>query len=256
MLATAVHALRIPVDTAVRIGMSQRVEIAFDEMEFIWINGNEELFPEVLIPIEFNGWKYEWTESRELTILNRFLSRLAARISEPMQIHRFHRYVVRLDCQWDQLSRKASECVVDQASLPTASGESPRENLAVALYRESISASSVYYAFLCLFKIVELGHDQYSDRERASHVIGYIDSNMSAARTAFPTHPAGPPVGVEALTGQSLYKTFRCAIAHASMRQMRSPDEITDYYATSSAIGIMQSIAMFMVNSGHFANQA
>ncbi len=253
------YALRVPIVTTIQIGNSKRIDINFDRMSFQWVNGSEEFYPEAVIPISCSFHElsdYSWPESMELRKLNHFLSILAANSHQPIQIHKSHRYIVHSDGHWEQLSRRILPFILTLEEIPLESVHSEREKLVLSLYREAITTSSIFYSFLSFYKILELGHDNCSQSLKSSRIKAYIDDNIDVAIANSPPSPHCRFLSPSNPTGHELYKVYRCAIAHASERDMLSPDDAVDYYATLARIDFIRALAAHMINSGHFTSRA
>ena len=247
------YALRIPIDTNIMLGHIAKLDLRFDQLNFTWTNGTEDYFPEVLIPIEYDhAQTYDWHNSYELTRLNNFLSFLAAKSSQPIQIHKWHRYIVHQDGQWERLSRKSPGFIVPLEKIPNKPASNERSKLAISLYREAVTASSVFYSFLSFYKILELGHDQYPRNERPKAIKSYIDRHIKQSIKDYRVSIETSHFQSDIPSGENIYTSFRCAIAHASEGQMRSLDNMVDYYTVMLNLDYMRALAMFMVNSGHF----
>jgi hypothetical protein len=250
------YALRIPVDTNVMLGDVTTLDLRFDQLSFTWTNGTEDYFPEVLIPIEHQHMQnYDWHNSSELTTLNNFLSFLAAKSSQPIQIHKSHRYIVHQDAHSERLSRKSPGFIFPLDKIPNDPASNERSKLAISLYREAVTASSVFYSFLSFYKILELGHSQYDRHERPKKIKSYIDKNINQSIKEYRVSIETRHFQSEIPSGEKIYISFRCAIAHASEDQMRSPDNMADYCTVMLNLDYVRALAMFMVNSGHFESQ-
>lgn len=250
------YALRIPIDTNLMLGDVTKLDLRFDQLSFTWTNGTEDYFPEVLIPIDHDHAQiYDWHNSSELTILNNFLSFLAAKSSQPIKIHKWHRYIVHQDAHWDRLSRKSPEFIVPLDKIPNEPASNEISKLAISLYREAVTASSVFYSFLSFYKILELGHSQYDRNERPNEIKNYIDRNINQSIKEYRVSIGTRHFQSDIPSGDKIYKSFRCAIAHASEDEMRSPDNMADYCTVMLNLDYIRALAMFMVNSGHFESQ-
>ncbi len=250
------YALRIPIDTNVILGDTGEVHVHFDQLRLTWFNGTEDYFPEVLIPIEHDrALAYEWHESRELNTLNNFLSLIAATASQPIAVHRWHRYIVSEDGARERISRNPPLFMVASDRIPREPASSERLKLALSLYREAVSSPSVFYSFLTYYKILELGHDQFIRKVRPGEIKKYIDTFMAQSVRDYrePVETYSFQAGIP--SGEKVYYAFRCAIAHASEVDMRSADRMADYNTVRLTLGYVRALAMFMINSGHFATQ-
>lgn len=247
------YALRIPIDTNIVLGDTDEVPVHFDQISFTWFNGTEDYFPEVVIPIEQDrAFSYEWHKSVELTTLNNFLSLVAATASQPISIHKWHRYIVLEDGTWERLSRKPPLFRIPSERIPREPESNERSKLALSLYREAVSSSSVFYSFLTYYKILELGHDHFNRNERPREIKKYIDKFMVQSVKYFRRSLESIHFQPEIPSGEEIYSAFRCAIAHASEAETRSPDNMEDHNTVRVALEYIRALAMFMINSGHF----
>lgn len=247
------YALRIPIDTNIVLGDTAEVRIYFDELRFTWFNGTEDHFPEVLIPIERDhAFAYDWQNSLELTTVNHFLSLIAATAGQPISIHKWHRYIVDQNSPWDRLPRNPPLFIIPSAKIPCEPASNERSKLALSLYREAVSSSSVFYSFLSYYKILELGHDQLPRNRRPGEIKKFVDTHIQQSvkdyQVSFETRHFQSNIP----NGETIYSAFRCAIAHASEAETRSPDNMADYNTVRLALDYIRALAMFIINSGHF----
>ena len=246
------YALRIPIDTNIVLGDTAEVRVHFDQLSFTWFNGTEDHFPEVVIPIKHDAFAYEWHNSCELTTLNHFLSLIAAKASQPISLHKWHRYIVFEDGKWEQLPRNPPLFIIPSEKIPREPESNERLKLALSLYREAVSSSSVFYSFLTYYKILELGHDQVSKNNRPGEIKKYIDTSIHESVKHYPVSIETRHFQSVIPSGETVYSAFRCAIAHASEGKTRSPDNIADYNTVRLALDYIRALAIFMINSGHF----
>ncbi len=247
------HALRIPIDTNIVFGDTAEVSMHFGQLSFTWFNGTEDHFPEVVIPIKQDcAFVYDWHSSLELTALNHFLAKVAATASQPISIHKWHRYIVRQDSTWERLPRKQPLFIIPSDRIPREPDSSKRSKLALSLYREAVSSSSVFYSFLSYYKILELGHDQFKRRDRARKIIEYIDKFIGESVKCCQVSIEASRFQPDIPSGKEVYVAFRCAIAHASEAETRSPDDMSDYNTVRLTLDYIRALAVFMINTGHF----
>ena len=248
------YALRIPIDTNVVLGDTAEVRVHFDQLSFTWFNGTEDHFPEVVIPIaQDRAFAYEWHNSCELTTLNHFLSLIAATAGQPISIHKWHRYIVLEEGTWERLSRKPPLFIIPSEKIPRQPASNERSKLALSLYREAVSSSSVFYSFLTYYKILELGHDQFTKHKiRTQEIKKYIDTFIGQSVKDYRVSIETRHFESEIPSGEKIYSTFRCAIAHASEADTRSPDNMVDHNTVRLNLDYIRALAMFMINSGHF----
>jgi hypothetical protein len=247
------YALRIPIDTNIVLGDTDEVRVHFDQISFTWRNGTEDHFPEVLIPIEQDrAFSYDWHNSFELTTLNHFLSLIAATASQPISIHKWHRYIVLEDGPWGLPSRKPPLFRIASERIPREPESNERLKLALSLYREAVSSSSVFYSFLNYYKILELGHDHFSRNERPREIKKYVDTFIFQSVKEYKRSIESDHFQSKIPSGEEIYLSFRCAIAHASDSETRSPDNMADHNTVRLALESIRALAMFMLNSGHF----
>jgi hypothetical protein len=249
------YALRIPIDTNIVLGDTAEVRVDFGQLRFTWFNGTEDRFPEVVIPLGHNhvrAFEYDWQKSEELTTLNHFLSLIAAKASQPISIHKWHRYIVFEDGEWEQLPRNPPLFIIPSEKIPREPESNEKLKLALSLYREAVSSSSVFYSFLSYYKILELGHDQVSRNNRAGEIRKYIDTSIHQSVKDYQVSIETRHFQSDIPSGETVYSAFRCAIAHASEGETRSPDNMADYNTVRLALDYIRALAMFMVNSGHF----
>jgi hypothetical protein len=184
--------------------------------------------------------------------LNHFLSLIAASASEPISIHRWHRYILHEDGTWLRLPRRLPLFIIPSERIPREPASNERSKLALSLYREAVSSSSVFYSFLPYYKILELGHDQVSKNNRPGEIKKYIDTYIHQSVKHYPVSIETRHFQSDIPSGEKVYSAFRCAIAHATEAETRSPDNMADYNTVRLALDYMRALAMFMINSGYF----
>ncbi len=122
------------------------------------------------------------------------------------------------------------------------------QKLASGLYREGITASSVFYSFLSYFKIITI---RYPD---GPQVARWINDNLENVhvRPDIINHLQNEKVGD---IGKYLYSSGRCALAHADWRrkmkgeQVVNPNNYADNMRIAKELPLIKELAdIFMGN--------
>lgn len=186
---TYTQELGIPIVTNFTFKGESKQLIKFEDREFIWINGDDEYYPQIIIPILLQNDSlyplYKWKESEEMRIILRFLTMLACRFRIPFEVARGHRYQFLRgegEKHKDYLKRNAVNYSSDTKEIYNKLPESKSMRLAMALFREGINSSSVFYAFLNFYKIIELPFDGKKHTEIRDKAIKWINDRFGEAK--------------------------------------------------------------------------
>ena len=180
-----------------------------------------------------------------LTLINRFLSALGLKCDEPAINH----------YGW---SGNPNPVPVPRYSMPYGYSPSdvfPNEvyeitdkkaKLAVALYREARSLDSVPFQFLSYFKILNIF---WNDKKKNGK-----NELVEGLRTSLPNLTENDCVKriqeIKAKEGDPadyLYKSGRCAVAHAFADPIVDPDDVTDLRRLSEDIWLMRSLTAYLI---------
>lgn len=128
---------------------------------------------------------------------------------------------------------------------PTWSPQDPRQRLAQSLYREAMTVNSLPYRFLGLFKVLEVAAPTAAGRKRlireATARLDGAARHASIAQGALARRNQLLAMGEK--PEDWLYKTCRCAIAHAAVRPVLDPDAVDDTRRLEGDSQLMQAIA-------------
>ncbi len=116
----------------------------------------------------------------------------------------------------------------------------PKARLALALYREGRTINSIPFAFLSYFKILNMFWKDNKIIEGLRDVLPMIADGEAHKR-------------IDDLSKQEtdvatyLYKSGRCAVAHASFDPVVDPDDLSDLRRLSQDIWIIKAVAEFLI---------
>jgi hypothetical protein len=124
--------------------------------------------------------------------------------------------------------------------------DNPKARLALALYREGRTISSVPYEFLSYFKILNIFWKDKFKNGKNEIVEGLRDAlpkifdteareridNLSKQHTDIATY---------------LYESGRCAVAHAYSDPVIDPDDLSDLHRLSQDMWIIKAVAEFLI---------
>lgn len=231
--------VQIGIDTPIRFNKKRKVIFKFEGYRIIWFNGNKEYFPFIAIPIKNVG-----DYSKEVEIGSRFLSVLAYRFIRPIRRlggysagHGFTRYPRKLG---DHIFPVPAH---DSFRLPTRK----EKRLALALYREGLDYHNSFYAFLSLYKIFEIYF-----RKNTEAIKNWINNHVDKVRDPMSFRRLGEIRKINPDIGDYLYKSERCAVAHAQSAPIIDPDETEDYFNISKDRWLLQDLAKIFIDSGVF----
>lgn len=124
--------------------------------------------------------------------------------------------------------------------------EDPKANLALALYREGLTVNSNAFQFLSFFKVLNIfWKDKYNNKENEivegiRNYLGKLTDNLAIERMAKIEEQ-------EADIADYLYKSGRCAIAHAYAEPIVDPDDVVHLRRLSEDIYIIKNIAELLI---------
>ena len=177
-----------------------------------------------------------------MTIVNRFLSLLSWCNGQPVINH----------YGWSGSpapvpvpAERDSFCVADYFAFARLPLTEPKQQLAVALYREARSVNSVPYAFLGYFKILNILWDDRKRNGRNPLVEGIrrllpkLTDHKCIERIAILKKQPDPAT--------YLYESGRCAVAHAHKKARVDPDDVTDLHRLSEDLNVVRALAEHLI---------
>ena len=189
-----------------------------------------------------------------LTLINRFLSALGWKCDQPAINH----------YGW---SGNPNPVPVPKHRIPY--GYSPSDvfpdeiyeitdkkvKLAVALFREAKSLDSVPFQFLSYFKILNIfwndktrnGKNELVEGLRAS--LANLTDKDCVQRIKKIVEKQGDPAGY-------LYKSGRCAVAHAFADPIVDPDDVSDLHRLSEDLWLMQKLTTYLIEKNYGIKQS
>lgn len=124
----------------------------------------------------------------------------------------------------------------------------PKARLAFALYREAITINSIPFSFLSYFKILNIfWKDRYQEGknemiEGIRKALPHIEDDLARERiNELEKREEDVP--------EYLYKSGRCAVAHAYSKPIVDPDDTKDLQRLSQDIWIIKAIAEFLIKT-------
>jgi len=121
-----------------------------------------------------------------------------------------------------------------------------KAKLAIALYREGLSLESIPYKFLSFFKILNIfWKDKTINNENLiitelRHYLYRIDNEEAIKRVTYISDKFGD-------AAQYLYKSGRCAVAHAYIDPIVDPDDISDSHRLSEDMCVVKCVAKNLI---------
>jgi len=202
------------------------------------------------IHIELRGINYV----EGLTLINRFLSALAWKCDEPAINHygwSGNPNPVPVPRHRIPYGYKPSDVFPNEVYEIT----DEKAKLAVALYREARSLESVPFQFLSYFKILNVFWNDKSKSGRNELVEGLRASLPSLTdkecieRIKEIEEKQGDPADY-------LYKSGRCAVAHAFADPIVDPDDVSDLHRLSEDLWLMRNLTGYLIEKNFGIEQS
>jgi len=232
---------RVWLTVAVRTGVpwpAAETCVVYEGTEFFLRPGTEDLEPSVAIA--YDPPATPQSDTIALQRIRGFLSALAwierARIRE-IATYGTGGYPGRIGRGPVEGSLVASDFRIDY--LPVAEGE--RAKLCLGIYREALNLNSEPYQFLGFFKILNVVYRKGLDQAK------WINSTLAAIKD----YPAITRVREirrsHADVGKYLYKSGRCAVAHAFGDPIVNPDDPEDTRRLRADLPVIQALAEILI---------
>lgn len=118
-----------------------------------------------------------------------------------------------------------------------------KQKLALGIYREGLSSDSSFYSFLCYFRIINMKYETGEDQIR------WINTNVSTIKDERNTVNYLSNQKIVDI-GDHLYKSGRCAVAHASLysgADIADPNNFEDNKRISRELPLIKELAELLV---------
>lgn len=119
--------------------------------------------------------------------------------------------------------------------------DNPKALLALALYREALAVNSIPYKFLGFFKIINIVFPNGQEQKE------WIGNNIKIIKSAS-AYKRLEELG-NADIGEYLYKSGRCAIAHASSEPIVNPDAYDDLERLKKDLDLIKTLAEMIIEN-------
>ncbi len=130
-------------------------------------------------------------------------------------------------------ARMISDAPIEHIPAP----DTPKAQLALALYREAMAVNVIPYKFLGFFKIINVLHGKSCDQKKwINGAIASINDSRARVRVAELSND-------EKDLGHYLFVSGRCAVAHAYDDPVVNPDDPVDVRRLASDLPVIQSLA-------------
>ena len=222
-------------DSTVGIGKDEEIYFQFEGKTFRWINGTPEAKATISV-----GVKNLNDHRTEDELLNRLLSLLVWEHRHPIVKEGGVGGARRpVPLTWGP--RMSFGLQIDPQYLFRGAGKYSEERwLALALFKEGVNSSSVFYRFLNFWKILELAMKDKKPRW------DWINAKVSKLEQ----HRDRIEEIVKTSTDVAEYLDYsgRCAIAHVFRDPIVNPDDYNDYMRISQDVRVVQDLARAAVD--------
>ena len=124
----------------------------------------------------------------------------------------------------------------------------PKARLALALFREGRTVNSIPFAFLSYFKVLNMfWKDKYTNGKNP--IIEGIRNTLPKLKDVRALGRLKVLQSSESDIPRYLYKSGRCAVAHAYMDPISDPDDASDIRRLSEDVQVIKAIAEFLITS-------
>lgn len=225
-------------ETQLRIGDEEAITLQFGGREFRWINASFESDTRVSVGLQSSDSIPQAEEE-----LNRFLSLLAWEHHVPISRKGGPMVGNRRDLPYIHSGRSVISFKVDpRYPLRTRlSAVGPKEQQALAMYREAISSRSVFYAFLNYWKVVEVIFPVKATRHNwVDSAAGTLTQEQARINDILVSNP---------LVSEYLDYQGRCAVVHVLRQPFVDPDKSEDLRRITQDLPIARSLAKLAMRS-------
>jgi len=119
--------------------------------------------------------------------------------------------------------------------------EDPKKQLALALFRESMTVNSVAYRFLGFAKILNVLHKGSRQQQ------GWINTKLSLITDHRARERIAELSKLHSDVGAYLYESGRCAIAHAFAEPLVDPEDPEDLVRLHSDLPVIRALAAYLI---------
>lgn len=196
------------------------------------------------VHIQLNG---EINEVEGLTLINRFLSALGWKCDEPAINHygwSGNPIAVPVPIYRIPYAYSPSQYFPDEVHEIV----DKKAKLAIALYREARSLSSVPFQFLSYFKILNIFWKDKYENGKNTLVEGLRTSLLELTDDGCIRRLKEIEVK-EGDAADYLYKSGRCAVAHAFSDPIVDPDDVADLHRLSEDLWLMRILTAHLIES-------
>ncbi len=243
--------LMLPLKTDIEIDLCDRKIINYGWYSFMWVNGNKDNFPFLIIPLPIDEYKInDPLFRREIfssPILNKILAYLSilnlqSWLTVDIDYEYFKNYFGRKESVFIQqpwIPKYRWNIKFPESDFLFNIEISDADTLVLLwFFRDGLNNANIFSSFLSFFKIFENAFSNYPDRNN------WIEGNYTSIYNFAKSHGmrwTGDVDIFEKLFQDSkcttkweyLYKIERLGIAHASFWEVfRSPDRFIDIYET------------------------
>lgn len=223
------------IDTDLRIGDDDEALIVYKDKEIRWINGTRTECPILVV----GALSLEAAD--EAAFVAEFLSVLCFETNLPFTPLSGSIGQRRAVPTIRQPRKLADHVYSPDLRLDVGRSLSADRRLALALYREGISARSGYYQFLSLYKILQI---RRADSTLATWINAHANDNMPSVTRIKELRSQG-----DTDLAKYLWKLCRNAIVHVNRRPRANPDDLAMNTQINQDVPIVRDLARKVIKS-------
>ncbi len=232
--------LEFSLDTPLRFGSGPEEWFKFQGLTLRWVNSTQSIYTTIVVPVRNRN-----DDAAERQLAMTFLSCFAFQTDMPITIMSGLSIHRRFAPMCRDSVKTAGVLYSNGFTFHEIANLGDKERLAYAFYREGLGSSSVYYAFLNFYKIIQLAFN-----EKPAKIKNWVNGNIDKVPDDYGI--VGEIRGRNEDVVDYLFKSCRCAIAHTKQEPITDPDSPEDRARVGKALPLVKGLARHAINSGVF----
>ncbi len=264
--------LLVPIRTNIRIGKGERHIITHRGVSFVWVNGNDKVYPFIFLPLknyssnsDLSSWDLKaYTQILEYLSL---LSLIYRNTDLDINHESFKNYSSPsfdvIETQKAFYPKVKTDFFIEKIEFKTKNKLTDAENLILSLYRDGNSSTNIYHSYLSFFRIFEyLQKDESKKEDKWQNMEIWMCSKLSEIRKTMYMKLGGGLGDYDTFIdqfnksgchkiGTYLNRKCRDAVAHGNLGKspIKSPGSFDDYYKMYYVNQFIKAAAFLIVTN-------